>query len=435
MRFWKNSDGSCCCETPPTPPTPCCSFDCGETYVSSQHLTLTNKHGTVDLFPVYSRAGVGFTGPISGWQWFGVQEVPCDRTTKTWYQIGTNSDGSPAWDQECRELQAGTTLVSYSVTCEASAPGRLALLQGNALMCCGLGFDQYPPGSGGDGHYYAMRDLWVRTYTKTTAGNQQYPVIGFKGPTGDNQETFNGSVRGASTGGAYVSQDATSVTFDCGTENMDTQSCGSFVPVCVVGGIHAVTKPTYNDGAVSSFLYLDDGFAPIPMIWNGPRPSNTAFNNSQAWWGCVERTVNAVGATANLAENSSLCDPSSYQTITATIIYRLSCVGPTAGYKLTVYHDWCGEYAEAGGLQIHIRKPRRYVSGSSGPTIENDKPCTYSWVSVNEYPVGGSTNGLPVSSCDPFVWGPHSQTFPDTYPRHPLRGIHGETATWTITSQ
>jgi hypothetical protein len=58
--------------------------------------------------------------------------------------------------------------------------------------------------------------------------------------------------------------------------------------------------------------------------------------------------------------------------------------------------------------------------------------CTTPWVGQYNQIVAGSINGIAASDCSPFTWGPHSQAFPDTYPRHPLRGVYGGTGTWTI---
>jgi hypothetical protein len=114
------------------------------------------------------------------------------------------------------------------------------------------------------------------------------------------------------------------------------------------------------------------------------------------------------------------------------IVFGLWCTGPTEGYRLYMFHGGCGRYDDGINVRTHIAPPRKVVGGGS-VVIPNDEACTVSWTGQYNQIVGGSISGIPAEDCNPFVFGPISQSFPDTYPQHPLRGIYGATATWIIT--
>lgn len=181
-------------------------------------------------------------------------------------------------------------------------------------------------------------------------------------------------------------------------------------PCC---GPPAVVTPCCT-GLVPTTIYIDDGLGVVPMVYNGPRPVSIV-TASDMWWGCASRTT----TTGRHKAISGDCNPAPDETLASDVVFGLWCKGPTDGFRLYVFHDGCGVYDNGIDAQTHII-----------PSLG----CSTPWVGQYSQVVAGSINGLPSTSCDPFLWGPYSQTFPNVYPVHPLRGIYGGSATWTITS-
>jgi hypothetical protein len=166
-------------------------------------------------------------------------------------------------------------------------------------------------------------------------------------------------------------------------------------------------------GSMPSTLYITDNFGEVELIYNGPRPVSLG-TASDMWWGCATRSVTNGRAKALSGDCEST--PINFET---EIVFGLWCKGPTEGFRLYIFHDGCGSYDDGISVQTHQRE-------SLG--------CTTAWLGQYNQIVAGSINGIPASDCNPFVWGPHSQSFPSTpYPYHALREIYGDSGTWTIT--
>jgi hypothetical protein len=192
-----------------------------------------------------------------------------------------------------------------------------------------------------------------------------------------------------------------------------------------VWGDIAVDRPTATPTNMRK-LYLSDGFGTVPLIYNGPRPipANVLTNS---WFGCALRTVNNAGTRA--ADGSANCDATS-STKTLAIVFVLSCPNIALGYRLWMYYGTCttpGKITEPLGN-----------NGVRDFTIPAANTCATPWTSgysSSIVPAGdASTAPKPPSDCDPFVWGPVTHPFPDVSPPHPLRGVYGDSGTWTITA-
>lgn len=160
-------------------------------------------------------------------------------------------------------------------------------------------------------------------------------------------------------------------------------------------------------------LYLNDGIGEVEMIYDGPRPV-TLGTASTMWWGCATRA--ATGGRTKALSGDCNTTPVNFDT---EIIFGLWCKSSIEGYRLYIFHDGCGIYEDIPPTLVQTHQ-------------KESLGCSTPWVGQYNQIVGGSINGILPSDCSPFVWGPVSESFPSTYPHHPLREIYGDSATWVI---
>jgi hypothetical protein len=170
-------------------------------------------------------------------------------------------------------------------------------------------------------------------------------------------------------------------------------------------------------GLVPTILELDDGLGVVEMTYNGPRPVGFTAG-AEMWWGCATRAVTG-GRSKRVAPDPDAGSCTAVNiNFDTEIVFGLWCNNSANGFRLYIFHDGCGSYDNGINVQTHQIK-------SIG--------CETAWGGQYNQIVGGSINGIAAEDCDPFLWGPVSQSFPATpYPHHPLREIYGDSGTWTI---
>lgn len=192
-------------------------------------------------------------------------------------------------------------------------------------------------------------------------------------------------------------------------------------PCCGASTSASATEAGTTPGLIPTTLVFSDGFGDIPLTFNGPRPVSVGAPYG-VWWGCTTRSC----STARAARDAfGGCTSGSDSTLVVEIAFAFFCQNGQ-GFRLAAYHFNCSYFDDGTHVQQHM------MPGPGG--------CTGPWPGHLVHVLAGSLNGIEPADCSPFIWGPHSQSFPNPDPSvgtgvyHPLRGIYGATGTWTISA-